>query len=191
MSCQLDLRQIYAEYYLRILRYLRRLAGENEAEDLAQNVFVKVGDGLKDFRGEAKLSTWIYRIATNLAIDRIRGLKARQMCQLPNHAEASEDDHLEKTPSVEQQLIRKEMNDCIRELIDRLPESYRVVLALSDLEGFSNAEIAEILGISLDAAKIRLHRARAKLKAEMEKACVFYRDDHNALSCDRKPLHDS
>ena len=80
------------------------------------------------------------------------------------------------------------MNECIRGLVDELPENYRAVLVLSDLEGFTNAEISEVLGISLETVKIRLHRARLALKKSMDRVCDLYRDERNELSCDRKPV---
>jgi RNA polymerase sigma-70 factor (ECF subfamily) len=66
------------------------------------------------------------------------------------------------------------MNDCIRGYIEKLPGDYRAVLALSEYEGLKNNEIADILGITLDTVKIRLHRARAKLKEELESNCELY-----------------
>jgi RNA polymerase sigma-70 factor (ECF subfamily) len=92
----------------------------------------------------------------------------------------------ERTPSIDQQLIRKEMNECIQNFIEELPENYRTVLVLSALEGLKNREIAEILQVSLSTVKIRLHRARAKLKKELEIHCSFYRDERNELACDLK-----
>src|SRR5574341_2199351 len=75
---ELEFQKIYDAYRPRILRYLVRLVGEQEAEDLTQEVFVKVSQALKTFRGEAQLSTWIYRIGTNAAIDKIRAFSFRQ-----------------------------------------------------------------------------------------------------------------
>src|SRR3989304_7037573 len=69
---ELEFQKVFDAYQPRILRYLARLVGEHEAEDLTQEVFVKVSQALKTFRGEAQLSTWIYRIATNAALDRLR-----------------------------------------------------------------------------------------------------------------------
>jgi RNA polymerase sigma-70 factor (ECF subfamily) len=66
------------------------------------------------------------------------------------------------------------MNDCIRDFVARLPENYRAVLVLSEFEGLKNAEISEILGITLDTVKIRLHRARKRLKEELETHCDPY-----------------
>ncbi len=82
------------------------------------------------------------------------------------------------------------MIDCIRSYIDQLPDDYRLVLLLSEEEGFKNREIAEILQLSLDNVKIRLHRARARLKELLKGHCDFYLDDRSELACDRKQDRD-
>jgi RNA polymerase sigma factor (sigma-70 family) len=79
-----------------------------------------------------------------------------------------------KKPLIEKELIRDEMNHCIRGYIEKLPEDYRIALVLSEYEGLTNREIAEILGVSLDTIKIRLHRAKEKLRKELEEHCEFY-----------------
>jgi RNA polymerase sigma-70 factor, ECF subfamily len=186
-----DFRIIHDEFRPRILRYLTRLVGEGEAEDLTQEVFVKIDRGLKSFRGESQVSTWVYRIATNAALDRLRGPHARErqgkQASVPPVEEAGEeiltDD--QKAPA-EQKIIRKEMNGCIREIVDTLPANYRSVIVLSEMEGLKDAQIAEVLGIRLQTAKMRLHRGRVLLKKELSTACVFYRDERNELACDRK-----
>jgi len=73
-----DFNAIHASYLPRISRYLARLVGQSEAEDLTQEVFVRVSRGLPDFRGDAKLSTWIYRIATNVATDHLRSRSSKE-----------------------------------------------------------------------------------------------------------------
>ncbi len=78
------------------------------------------------------------------------------------------------------------MNACIRGVTDQLPENYRTVLLLSEFEEFTNTEIAEILGLSIDTVKIRLHRARVTLRKSMESQCSLFRDKRNELACDRK-----
>lgn len=185
-----EFQRIYDDNHPRIVRYLRRLVGEAEAEDVAQEVFVKVHQGLAAFRGESSLATWIYRIATNAAADRLRSASSRR---LSLHDVADDEDDADTgepadvgVPRLDVLLIRKDMNDCIRGIVDNLPEQYRTVLVLSDLEGFSNAELCGILGGTLDSVKIRLHRARKRLKTALEKNCTFYRDDRNELACDRK-----
>ncbi len=156
-------------------------------------MFVKVGQSLETFRGESQLSTWIYRIATNAALDRLRQPAVRhggeKLLPVESIAEIKADEDIrtgELKPSTEQRLIRDEMNGCIREIIQTLPEQYRSVIVLSELEDLKDGEIAEILGLTLQAAKVRLHRARARLRKELAAACVFYRDERNELACDRK-----
>lgn len=184
--------ETYDTFQPKILRYLARLVGKHEAEDLTQSVFVKVHQGLMDFRGESSLSTWIYRIATNVARDSIRTSASpssngeNRLQGTPEQGEAETDTIADNSPTVEQQLIRGEMAACIRDIVNRLPESYRTVIVLSELEGFNNRDIAEILDVSLDTVKIRLHRARARLKQELEHHCSFYLDERSEFACDRK-----
>lgn len=90
----------------------------------------------------------------------------------------------EKTPSLETSLVRKEMNDCIRKFVEDLPADYRTVVVLNELQGLTNNEIAAILEVSLHVVKIRLHRARARLRRELETHCSLYQDERNELACD-------
>ena len=188
-----DFQKIHENYRPRITRYLAGLAGNDKAEDLCQEVFVKVDQGLKDFRHEAKLSTWIYRIATNTYHDHVRGrvFKQQQKERLTpaEQLDVLSDDGTEigkRSPVVEQKVIRQEMIECIRGYINLLPEDYRVVLLLSEEEAFKNREIAEILNVSLGNVKIRLHRAKQKLKKLLEGNCDFYLDERSEVACDRK-----
>lgn len=194
-SDNLNFNRIYDDYYGKIFRYLARFVGEHDAEDLAQEVFVKVHKSLGSFRGDSKLSTWIYRIATNTATDRLR-TPSFQRLDVKDFSESSrlEKDVLPdfnvwtgvKTTSIDQHIVHNEMNDCIREFIENLKENYKSVLILSELEGLKSREIADILNVSLDTIKIRLHRARTRLKRELEKGCDFYYNEMNTLACDRK-----
>ena len=187
-----DFNDVFNTFQTKILRYLTRLVGRNEAEDLTQEVFVKVSKGLKDFKGKSSFSTWIYRIATNVALDRKRSTSfqkesSKDSITLDELTEMGRDVlTVEKKPSIDQRAIKKEMNECIRDFIDNLPDNYRTVILLSELEGFKNQEIAEIIGISLDTVKIRLHRARVKLKEELESGCDFYHSEESELACNRK-----
>lgn len=187
-----DFKTIHASYRPRICRYLARLVGQGEAEDLTQEVFVRVSRALPDFRGDAKISTWIYRIATNVATDRLRSrsFKETQRDKAHLHDEGSIEDvdalPEEKNPSLERQLMREQMSSCVHDYINTLPENYRAVVTLSEIEGLANQEIAEILGLTLDVVKIRLHRGRAKLKEKLEIGCSFDRDEEDILVCDPK-----
>jgi RNA polymerase sigma-70 factor (ECF subfamily) len=188
---QHDFPALYSEYYPKIVGYLRRLVCEAEAEDVAQEAFVKISRALDGFRGESQLSTWIYRIVTNTALDHLRRQSTKQESQqeygASDYGEFYEDSAVDGTPLHDTLLIRKDMNTCIHGLVNDLPENYRTVLVLADLEGFTNAEISDVLGLSLDTVKIRLHRARLQLKKSMDRACHLYHDARNVLSCDRKP----
>lgn len=175
-----DFDAVYTAYYVRILRYLTRLVGPDEAEDVSQEVFSKISRSLGEFRGEA-LSAWVYRIATNAATDRMRRKATR-----PPTVEDDDVAWADPEESIEQKSIRGEMSECVRSLTDELPDSYRTALILSEIEGLKDAEIAEVVGATVQAVKIRLHRARARLRGIMEDRCRFYRDRENTLLCDRK-----
>ena len=187
-----DFRTIYSSYHPRIFRYLTRLVGQSEAEDLTQEVFLRVNRGLPDFKGDAKLSTWIYRIATNVATDRIR---SRSSQESRSGKAIPLDERLiqegvdlmgYKKPSVEKQAMREEMSSCVQDYINSLPESYRVPVTLSEIGGLTNKEISEVLGLTMETVKIRLHRGRAKLKEKLEAGCSFDRDEEDILVCDPK-----
>lgn len=178
VAAELDFEQIHADFRPRIRRYLTRLVGESESEDLTQEVFVKVNQALPGFRGESSLSTWIYRIATNTALDRLRSPAFRRFVD----GGAMDDDSTgemagrdlqagEEATAIEQVIFRLERYECYQQFVERLPENYRTVVALSELEDLAVAEIADILGLSLDAVKIRLHRGRMKLLELLKAHC--------------------
>lgn len=192
MNMEIDFNEVYEEFHPKILHYLSRLTNPHEAEDIAQEVFEKVNQNLRNFKGESKLSTWLYRIATNTAIDRMRTPSFKRSFEGTNLEDAMgvEDRNIwldHKKTLTDQTFIRKEMSECVREFIYKLPSDYKTVILLSELEGFKNTEIADVLQISLDTVKIRLHRARAKLKAVLNDGCDFYHNEQNVLACDRKP----
>jgi RNA polymerase sigma-70 factor (ECF subfamily) len=191
---RLKFEDIYDKFHEKVAGYLERMVGKDESEDLTQEVFIKIDKGLKEFKGESTLSTWIYRISTNTALDRVRSRSFQKNTHKVNINESDKElndeggsIHIEQTSlSAEREAVRNEMNECIREFVDRLPIDYRTVIILSEMKDLKNREIADILGISLDTAKIRLHRARVRLKAEFEAGCDFYHDEDGKLACDRK-----
>lgn len=186
--------EIYNDFHPKILHYLRRLVGNSEAEEVTQTVFERINKNLDSFKGKSKLSTWIYTIATNAALDKIKSSSfihshAGPLAPLPIHLPEMEEPvsrTSDALPSPDKKIIRDEMSKCIREFVDRLPPDYRTIIILNELEGFTNKEISEILEISIDTAKIRLHRARARLKKSLEAGCDFYFDERSELACDRK-----
>jgi RNA polymerase sigma-70 factor, ECF subfamily len=176
----LSFEQIHADFRPKVQRYLARLVGEAEAEDVTQEVFLKISRALPSFRGESQLSTWIYRIARNAALDRLRAPSFKRAANdgrmdEPGLGEwASEDPEaraVDEGPSLEELACRKERYDCYRGLIRELPVHYRTIVELSELEDMAAGEIADLLGLSAGAVKIRLHRGRVKLLEELKAHC--------------------
>ncbi len=180
----LDFQRVYEEFRVRIRRYLARLGGPADADDLTQETFARVSEALAGFRGEAALSTWIYRIATNVALDRARsrGFQILARAAPPNTLAV-----ISMPPVIEHDIARREMSACVRDYVDQLPPEYRTVVVLSEFEELPDREIADVLGISLEAAKIRLHRARARLRRSLAEGCDFSRDERNEFTCEPRP----
>jgi len=177
---ELDFQTIHAEFRPKIQRYLARLVGETEAEDLTQEVFIRIHRALPTFRGESQLSTWIYRIATNAALDRLRSptFKRTDPAGLPGAASGEDETAAgqaawpgEEPPSLEQQVHRQERIECFCDFVKNLPASYQAVVALSELESLTIQEIAGLLGLEPGVVKIRLHRGRARLLKELKAHC--------------------
>jgi RNA polymerase sigma-70 factor (ECF subfamily) len=125
----------------------------------------------------------VYRIASNRAVDRLRTRSSRRLSEVPLMSEHRATDR----PSDGEHLVfRKEMRECLDQFIDKLPPNYRSVFVLSEYEELTNPEIAAAVGISLDAVKVRLHRARRLLQAELLSRCNFSRDARNELVCEPK-----
>ncbi len=185
----LNFEQIFAVFQPKIYRYLDRLVGVNDVEDLTQEVFIKVGKALDTFENQSQLSTWIYRIATNTAIDKMRSRSIKPetayiSCQPEREPNDRDICSCQKPLSIEEQVIRKEMNECIQGYIAILPENYRTVIVLSEMEKLKKSEIAVILGLSVSTVKMRLHRAKQKLKELLLANCNFYRTECNDLACE-------
>ena len=176
----LDFQKIHADFRPKIQRYLARMVGEYEAEDLTQEVFVKISQALHTFRGESKLSTWIYRIASNAALDKMRSPSFKRIVssEFSGCSDSVEPEFKDKnawtgaeTPSLDQQLLRKERVACYQAFVENLPEHYRRVIALSELEELAANEIADLLGLSVEAVKMRLNRGRTRLLQELRNHC--------------------
>ena len=182
-------RTLYDANHDRVHRLLGRVVGPQEAEDLTQIVFAKAARALPQFRGDAQASTWLYRIAANVASDWLRSRSAREakltvhlpeVIDGPSSQGSASVTLLDIQSSPEQKLGRKDMRDCIRGEIGQLPEGNREVLILGELGDLTDDEVAQTLGITRANAKVRLHRARAQLKKAIEARCDFYRTE---LSC--------
>jgi RNA polymerase sigma-70 factor (ECF subfamily) len=164
-------------------RYLVRMVGNRAtADDLLQETLLRIARGLTNFEGRSSVKTWAFSIATRVAADHFRRPQTRVQIVDVDEAQDLSDSELD----VDDQIIIDEMNSCVREVIDSLPEDYRAALVLHDLEGLTAAATAEATGCSVATAKIRIHRARERLRKALQAECEFYRDEQNVLRCDRK-----
>jgi len=157
----------YARYQRRVFGLIARICGAQEAEELTQEVFLRAFRAIDRFRGDAQLSTWMYRLAVNAALSHAGRTMARdkkrrvvtdeEMAQLPAPA-AGEGD-----PRLRQHLERA---------LGELPAGYRAVIVLHDVEGLQHDEIAEILGCRVGTSKSQLHKARAQMRKKLEALAI-------------------
>ncbi len=145
-----------------------------DAEEVLQDVFLTVYRKITSFDGRSAFGTWLYRIAVNAALMKLRGrgpVQASIEEFLPQFTEDGQHARMvvDWTPGPEEQLLRQERTQVVREAIEGLPPDYKAVLVLRDLEGLSNEEAAEAMGISVLAVKARLHRARLVLRGKLER----------------------
>jgi RNA polymerase sigma-70 factor, ECF subfamily len=190
----LDFNKIHDEYYDKVLSNLRGIIGE-QAEDCAQEVFIKIHKSIDKLKEETKLSSWIYSITLNTARDALRASKSKaSSVSLDKTKENSGaesvplqnrlPDQREKTH--EEVIAKKEMQQCYIDFVKKLPKNYYEIYALSEFEGLSDAEIADKLSISVETVKVRMHRARTKLYEELRKNCSCSCDSSGDLTCGPK-----
>ncbi|MBD3377997.1 sigma-70 family RNA polymerase sigma factor [candidate division KSB1 bacterium] len=147
---------------------LKLLANETEAECVLQETFLKVFQALPTFKGQSSLSTWIYRIATNYALMRLRARKKEAADLDESQSDISQDTidtfnrALGNNPL--NTVINNELRESMQQAIEELPPKFRSVFILKDIEGYSLKEIAEMLDMTLAAVKSNLHRARLFLR---------------------------
>ena len=173
-----------------IYRYiLRMVRNPAEAEDLTQETLLRAHGKLATLEDEARLVPWLYRIATNVTYDRFRQASYRHRPQ-PLSAGGEEPDRQAEAdvadtgPRLDKLMEQRQMSSCVQDYIAALPESYRAVILLHDVQGLTNPEIAEMLGLSLATVKIRLHRARNRLRAALGEGCSFSTDERGVKVCE-------
>jgi RNA polymerase sigma-70 factor (ECF subfamily) len=169
-----DFDRLYREHVDRIYRFAQRLCGQaDDANDLVQETFLNAYRGLKQFRGEAQLSTWLYTIASRVCIRmrRKRSGEPQRELSLDEFIPTSEGEFRLQIPTEgltpEEALEHKELRLALERAIRKLPKMYRLVLVLRDMEGLSAKEVASIMGLNERAVKSRLHRARLFIRREL------------------------
>ncbi|HJQ23710.1 MAG TPA: RNA polymerase sigma factor [Blastocatellia bacterium] len=152
-------------YNRRLFRVSHSILGDAaEAEDVMQDAYVRAYIHLDQFDGRASFATWLTKIAVHEALARLR--RRRRLVEIDAFADASEDYRMpaSDTPNPEQEVLIRTLGIILEAAINQLPAAYRSVFMLREIEEMSTAETAECLGISEEAVKVRLHRARARLR---------------------------
>src|SRR5690348_15345342 len=163
--------EVFHEYAPRVYNLARRmLSSDADAEDVTQDVLLQVVRKLGTFRGESAFPTWLHRVTVNAALAHRRKRAQSEDHRVPDPLEHFMDDghhvsHVRPWAVQPDQVAQdRETHQLIEKAIAGLPESYRDVYVLADVEGLPNADIAEILGLSVAAVKSRLHRARMLMR---------------------------
>jgi len=144
---------------------LRMLGSRAEAEEVAQEVFLRVHRAIDDFRGESKLSTWLYAIASRLCLNHLASGERRAAREGEETLTRLASSHAGPADELE----RSELEAALHRAIAELPEDRRIVVVLRDLQGLAYDEIAAALELELGTVRSRLHRARTDLKAKLER----------------------
>ena len=173
--------RVHEAYHGKVVAYAARLLGRDEADDIAQEVFLKIRRSLSTVSDSSKLTSWIYTITLNTVRD-----AARRHHPEPEQPDDRGDAAMTRLPDLgsrtpEEHAIRNEMVACYVDYVTRLPPRYREVYVLSEFEDLTGEGTARRLSLSLGTVKIRLHRARAKLNEELRRNCRCYYNERGEL----------
>jgi RNA polymerase sigma-70 factor (ECF subfamily) len=159
---------------------LRMTRSEADAAEITQDTFLSAYQHLSEFRGEAAFGSWVHRIAANNALMRLRRQKVLDIVsddlagpEFTERGSLAEPPESDWSRRADDQLLDEELGRAIQAATDALPEGYREVFLLKDVEGLSYEEISEMVGISVPAVKSRLHRARLALREAID---AFYKE---------------
>ncbi|RMG44897.1 MAG: sigma-70 family RNA polymerase sigma factor [Candidatus Dadabacteria bacterium] len=157
---------------------MRIARNEQDAEEIFQDVFVTVYHKIDKFEGKSAFSSWLYRITVNTAFMKLRKRKKHQAVSFDELAGGINEGYSgnrSDTCDINYISSRHELRQALEDAIRRLPDDYKTIFVLRDVDGLSNQEVGEILGLSVPAVKSRLHRSRLMLRKRLRK---FY-DDYN------------
>lgn len=180
-----NMTDIWQEYHDRLSRFIQsRVDDENAVQDIVQDVFLRIQTRIGTLKEDSKLTSWIYQIARNSIIDYYRARRA--MVPLPDALPAPEPELLSRA--------QEDIATCFVPMIERLPDTYREAVDLSEIKGLPQKEVARIQGISLVAAKARIRRGRGMLRQMLFNCCEFefdtqgniidYQRKHSDCACD-------
>ena len=169
--------EIWFKYHNKLSLFIKNRVAHDVAEDILQDVFVKIHTRIDSLKENTKLESWLYQITKNAIIDYYRSKK--QFEKLPDWIKQEESDENEK--------MKGELFSCFAPMIDQLPDKYRTAVNLSEIEGKTQKEVAQLEKISLSGAKSRVQRGRALLKSMLFDCCQIELNHNNQLvSCEKK-----
>jgi len=174
--------QLVKKYEKQVFNLAYRMIGNyDDANDLAQEAFLRVYRSLPKFRGDAAFSTWLYRIVSNTCLDELRRRKQQRIESLDGPITSETGDYVRQIQAnsdlPEVTVEKQELREFVQKAINQLPEDHRVVIILRDLQGLSYQEIADILNCSIGTVKSRLNRGRLKLRYELINIFPEYKDN--------------
>ncbi|MCP4001267.1 MAG: RNA polymerase sigma factor SigZ [Gammaproteobacteria bacterium] len=162
---------IWLEYHQKLSGFIKSRISDDAADDLLQDVFLKVHAQLDSLKTDTKVESWLYQITRNTVIDYYRA--NRRLEELPKWIEQPESD--------ESTVIRQELSACLEPMISQLPDKYREAIQLSEIEGKTQKELSKKENISLSGAKSRVQRGRALLKSLLNDCCQIEINNNNQL----------
>ena len=177
-----EARGAWKELEQRLRPYLaRRVASPADIDDLLQDIFVRMHQGLASLRDEERFGGWVYRIAHSAIVDR-----ARQRARAP-YVTAAEDS--EAPSEVAEDHLQSDLGECVAVFVGLLPSPYREAVTLTELEGLTQKEAAEMLGISHSGLKSRVQRGREKIRYMFEQCCKISVDCRGrVIECEPRNL---
>jgi len=165
--------EIVKKYKMNVFNTIYSVMGNiQDADDIMQDVFIKVYNTIGKFKGQSSFSTWLYRITVNKCIDELRKRKNKF---LSYESELSDEEIFklknvisDEAIDIIDELRKKEIEEILRKTIDLLPEKFRIVLTLREIDNLSYKEISDVMNVSVNRVKILLFRARQKLKEKLK-----------------------
>ncbi len=170
--------EIISRYDSKVMNLaLRFTRNQEDAEEVMQDVFTTVYRKIESFRGQSAFSSWLYRIVVNAAFMKLRKKRQNQTISMEDLAPAVKQYCIERETATNNHsygvAMTRELQDVLQRAIDRLPDQYRAVFVLRDVDGLSNQETGQILDLSIPAVKSRLHRSRIMLRRKLQR---YYED---------------
>ena len=179
----LNFYSIFNEYHDRLKKFVTiTVKNEWAADDIVQEVFVRAHSKIDTLKDHDKIGSWLFRIAYRHCMDHFRKESRDPQKEIVDFLGVKTSDY----STTERKLEQHQMSVCVQNQMLLLPENYRTVIWLFDVLGFTLKEIADILELSVENVKIRLHRARKKFKTILNQKCSFEKDERNVLVCEPK-----